>query len=124
MKTQAQILEREMHTLIENSCAAYPKMKTEPYGFQRALLKFYFGAADVIINYDKEKITLFTSSNDDVNNKALYQSNTTALVEISYLDLETTLKQCLEEGDKQERFYKSLLFHYNHVNEGLGAWSA
>ncbi len=124
MKTQAQILKKEMHTLIENSCAAYPNAKNESYSFQRALLKFYFGAADVIINYNKEKITLFTSKNDIRENNNLYQANTTALVEISYMNLATTLKQCVEEGDKQERFYRSLLFHYNHVNEGLGAWSA
>lgn len=124
MKTQTQILKSEMHTLIENSCAAYPNTKTESYSFQRALLKFYFGAADVIINYDKEKITLFTTKNDTLGNNELYQSNSTALVEISYMDLGTTLKQCLEEGNKQERFYRSLLFHYNHVNEGLGVWSA
>ncbi len=61
MKTQAQILKSEMHALIENSCAVNPNTKNESYSFQRALLKFYFGAADVIINYDKERITLFTS---------------------------------------------------------------
>ena len=124
MKTQAQILKKEIHTLIESSCAAYPDAKNESYSFQRALLKFYFGAADVIINYNKEKITLFTSINDAPEGSKLYQANTTALVEISYMDLATTLKQCIEDGDKQERFYRSLLFHYNQVNEESGARSA
>ena len=124
MKTQGQILRSEMSALIENSCAKEPSNNSESYSFQKALLKFFFGAADVTIDYKENRITLITSATLNAAEKVLYKPNNTILVDISYLNLETTLKECLEAGEKQNRFYKSLLFHFNHVRDELDVWSA
>lgn len=124
MKTYQQILQSEMCTLIKNSCATGSETNPEYYSFQKALLKFFFGAVDVIIDYKAGCITLFKSEPIHVPREAIYQPETTTLVTINYIDLEATLKDCLEVGEKQIRFYESILFHFNHVTDGIGAWSA
>ncbi|MEL6812747.1 MAG: hypothetical protein AAFP76_15570 [Bacteroidota bacterium] len=123
MKTNHQTLHGEMRTLIENSCAVNPKTHLPYQSFQKALLKFYFGAADVKIHYDQNCITLFSYTAKEDPQKDPYQAHDTVGIQVEYTDLETALKQCLEVGEKQNRFYRSLLFHYNRVQAPLG-WSA
>jgi hypothetical protein len=116
MKNQDQIIQEELRKLIKKSCA---QPTADNYNFQKSLLKFFFNAADVTIDYEKGTISLWTSSSSRPLHEKLYQLKDAVSVKISYNNLEETLKGCLENGANQSRFYKSLLFHYNHVNEEI-----
>ncbi len=113
MKTQDQIIHDEMRLLIHRSCEFTENLNRDSYGFQKSLLKFYFGVVDVTIDYDKEEITLYrTKSRKDARNR-LYDINEAGTVKVSYANLEETLKGCLERSEKDLNFYTSLLFHYH-----------
>jgi hypothetical protein len=43
----------------------------------------------------------------------LYDINEAVATIVSYSNLEETLKGCLEDGEMQYRFYRTMLFHYN-----------
>ncbi|NND62276.1 MAG: hypothetical protein HKN48_03675 [Flavobacteriaceae bacterium] len=119
MKTQDQIIQDEMRQLIRKSCEFTENLNRDSYGFQKALLKFYFGVIDVTIDYDSEIITLWqTQPRTDVRNR-LYDLNDTTSIKVAYTNLEETLKGCLEEGDKQQRFYRSLLLHYHNLDNNF-----
>lgn len=115
MKTQNQILQEAMRTLITKSCAKIPHVHSEFYTFQKTLLKFFFSAVDVVIDYDTQTITLLNSHTTNRALDKLYTMDDTVSVTISYTNLEETLKGCLEKGIRQSRFYQNMLFHYNHV---------
>ncbi|MAP53566.1 hypothetical protein [Altibacter sp.] len=119
MKTQDQILHDEMRKLIKRSCAIPPNLSNDFYTFQKTLLKFFFNAADVTIDYDSETISLWTSSSTQPITEKLYDMNDAVAIKISYTNLEETLKGCLENGQRQSRFYQTLLFHYNHVSDTI-----
>ncbi|PKA83586.1 hypothetical protein ATE92_1743 [Ulvibacter sp. MAR_2010_11] len=115
MKIKDQILHEEMRKLISKSCASRPDANSDYYSFQKALLKFFFNAADVQIDYDTQTISLWTSNTTKQTAGNLYGMNDVVTVKISYTNLEDTLKGCLERGVSETRFYTSMLFHYNHV---------
>ncbi len=118
MENQGKIIHEEMQKLIAKSCEF---QNTECHKqFQKALLKFFFNATDVTLDYEDRAIFLWTSSVSADLLPKLYHLNEAVSVKISYSSLEEILKGCLESGEKQERFYKTMLFHYNHVAESLG----
>ena len=80
-------------------------------------LKFYFGAVDATIDFDKEIIMLWNSKPRTFREMNLYDINEAVATKVSYSNLEETLKGCLENGEMQMRFYKTMLFHYNKVEE-------
>ena len=116
MKNQDQIVQEELRKLIKKSCA---QPTTDNYNFQKSLLKFFFKAVDVTIDYDKSTISLWTSSSSRPLHDKLYQLKDAVSVKISYTNLEETLKGCLENGPVKSRFYKSLLYHYNNVEQEI-----
>ena len=110
MKSYQQILHGEMCALIKHSCAADSEKNPENYSFQKTLLKFFFGAVDVIIDYKAARITLINSEPIHSMQEDAYQPGRTSLVTIKYTDLEATLKECLEAGVKQTRFMRVCYF--------------
>ncbi|WP_432410026.1 hypothetical protein [Rasiella sp. SM2506] len=117
MKDQDQIIQEEMRKLIKRSCQFTENLSKDYYGFQKSLIKFYFGAIDVVIDFDKETILLWNSKPRTPKDYNLYDINEAVATKISYSNLEETLKGCLEKGDMQTRFYKTMLFHYSRVEE-------
>lgn len=127
MKNQDQLIRDELRQLITRSCSKMEKTESNDYyGFHKALLKFFFEAADVTIDEENKLIKLWTSGIDKNNEDKLYWMQDAYAVEISYNNLADTLKGCIEKGANQTRFYKSLLFHYNRVADTAGtiAYSA
>ena len=117
MENQDQIVQEEMRKLIKKSCTFAENLHQEYYGFQKALLKFYFGAIDVTIDYDKETILLWNSKPRNSRDFKLYDINDAVATKVAYSNLEETLKGCLESGKMQTRFYKTMLFHYNKTEQ-------
>jgi hypothetical protein len=119
MKNQDQIVQDAMRQLIKKSCSHSFNSESNYYSFQKSLLKFFFEAADVSISYDTNTILLWTSKKTDVHPGRLYDINEAYSISISYTNLEETLKGCIEPNEKNNRFYKSLLFHYNNVEQEI-----
>ncbi|WP_339700484.1 hypothetical protein [uncultured Marixanthomonas sp.] len=117
MKNQDQIIHEEMRKLIKKSCVVDSQLNPEFYSFQKSLLKFFFNAASVLIDRDNKIITLYGGAIVDHSPRSFYTINQLTTTNISYSNLEETLKGCLEKGDKEARFYKSQLFHYNNVKQ-------
>ena len=115
MKNQDQVIHEEMRKLIKKSCVVDSQLNPKFYSFQKSLLKFFFNAASVIIDRNKKIITLYGGAIVDHSPRSLYTINQLTTTNISYTNLEETLKGCLEKGEKASRFYKSQLFHYNNV---------
>ncbi|RDK83265.1 hypothetical protein [Marinirhabdus gelatinilytica] len=115
MKDQEQVIQEEMRKLIKKSCKDMEN--SDYYSFQKSLLKFYFGAVDATIDFDKEIIMLWNSKPRTFREMNLYDINEAVATKVSYSNLEETLKGCLENGEMQMRFYKTMLFHYNKVEE-------
>ncbi|MDX1462336.1 MAG: hypothetical protein R3359_04710 [Marinirhabdus sp.] len=113
MENQYQVVQEEMRKLIKKSCEFTENLNQDYYGFQKALLKFFFGAVDVTIDYDEEVILLWNSKPRSREDFKLYDINEAVATKVSYSNLEETLKGCLEAGEMQNRFYKTMLFHYN-----------
>ncbi len=119
MKDQGQIVREEMRKLISKSCVATMPVHEEYYAFHKALLKFFFSSVDVAIDYEKQVISLWTSKTTKRSGNKLYDMNDAVVITIAYTDLEETLKGCLENGKNSSRFYKTLLFHYNHIDREM-----
>ena len=124
MKNQNQLVQEEMRKLISKSCRFTENLSRDYYGFQKALLKFYFNAMDVTIDFENEVILLWNSKPKTEKALNLYDINEAVAAKVSYSDLEETLKGCLEDGESQTRFYKTMLFHYNNVDSEANAISA
>ncbi|HBR52655.1 MAG TPA: hypothetical protein EYN07_10570 [Flavobacteriaceae bacterium] len=124
MENQHQIVLEEMRKLITKSCEFTENLSQDYYGFQKALLKFYFQAIDVTIDYDNQTILLWNSKPQSAREFRLYDINEAVATKVSYSSLEETLKGCLEVGDSQTRFYKTMLFHYNKPEETVMPASA
>lgn len=121
MKNQEQLVQEEMRKLISKTCRIKNIPDHNPYYlFQKTLLKYFFNAADVTINYSEGTIVLWTSETPSTLGHNLYRMKDAVALTITYSNLEETLKGCLESGDNQIRFYKSLLFQYNNVSAPLG----
>ncbi len=117
MENQDQIIQEEMRKLIKRSCQFTENLSVDYYTFQKSLLKFYFNAIEVSIDFDKEIILLRNSKPGSLKDFRILDINESVATKISYSSLEETLKGCLESGAMQTRFYKSLLFHYNKIEE-------
>ena len=113
MKNQDQIVREELRKFIKKSCTAEAISERTYRKFHTSLLKFFFSAVDVLIDYDEQSIFLYNTkplTNDPVKLFFLHEAMKTT---VSYDNLEETLKGCLEQGTKQTKFYHSLLLHYN-----------
>jgi len=118
MKNQDQIVQDEMRKLITKSCVNLTR-QSEYYSFHKALFKYYFNALEVAIDYDTAIISLWNSKPTNMQAINLYGVNEAVSEKVSYSNLEETLKGCLENGESQQRFYKTMLFYYNNVKEPL-----
>jgi len=118
MKNQDQIVQDEMRKLIKRSCVNLTKT-SDYYSFHKSLLKFYFNSLEVTINYETANISLWNSKPKDMYAIQLHGPNEAVSETVGYTNLEETLKGCLENGEQQQRFYRTMLFYYNNVETPL-----
>lgn len=123
MTTQNQFLRDEMRRLITTSCDPHSHMIGDFYTFQKSLLKFFFNAVDVVVDYQSKTITLLNSHASNRLEDKLYTMNDAVSVTISYSNLEETLKGCLEKGMRQSQFYQNMIFQYNHADQNKSSTS-
>ena len=114
MKNASQLVHEEMRKLISKSCD-FDTYGGTFYPFHKTLLKYYFSAIDVTIDYSEKIIMLFNSKPRTLEASNLYDINEAIASRVNYTNLEETLKGCLESGPHHDRLYKSLLFHYNNL---------
>lgn len=112
MENSKNSINKEMRILIDKSCD-FETSGDIYYSFHKSLLKFFFNAIAITIDYDKKLISLWNSKPTSKDEYRLYDLNEAVSAKVNYTNLEDTLKGCLEEGEKQERFYRSLLTFYN-----------
>ncbi|MDC7996153.1 hypothetical protein [Altibacter sp. HG106] len=118
MKNQHQHIQDEMRRLIAKSCDVSELASNAYTSFHKSLLKYYFDVSEVTIDYDRNSIFLWTSSQHSFDpESALYQLNDATPLRIAYDNLQETLKGCLDNRVNSIRFYRSLLFHYNNVEQ-------
>lgn len=113
MRDQEQIIQEEVRKLITKSCTSEAISERAYVKLHKSLLKFFFSAVDVVVDYDNRSILLWNTkplTNDPVKLFFLHEAMKTT---VSYDNLEETLKGCLESGTKQTKFYRSLLFQYD-----------
>jgi hypothetical protein len=120
MKNQEQAVQEAMRRLIAKSCSFKRMPSSEYKSFHKSLLKFFFNTIDVNIDYEAHEISLWNSKPLTLDPIKLYNLNEAISSKVNYTNLEETLKGCLELVDMQTRFYKTLLFTYNHVSEEVG----
>lgn len=123
MKTQNQFLREEMRRLITRSCAPQSHRIGDFYAFQKDLLKFFFNAVDVVIDYQSKTITLLNSHTTNRLDDKLYIMNDAVSVTISYTNLEETLRGCLEKGMRPSQFYQNMIFQYDHADQNKSSTS-
>ena len=125
MNNREQIILDQMRQMISLSCRSRNQQQNPLYNFQKAILKRFFDAAGVTIDFDNKNISLFTKASPTGGAVKLYRAKDVMAINISYTNLEETLKGCLETGIDNERHYSSLLFYYkNMMNENLVVQSA
>ncbi|GHC60461.1 hypothetical protein [Ulvibacter litoralis] len=112
MENSNKLVNQKMRELIEVSCDIENSGDTY-YSLHKSLLKFFFNAIAVTIDYDKKLISLWNSKPTRKVDFKLYGIDEAVSAKVNYTNLEDTLKGCLEEGEKQERFYRSLLAFYS-----------
>ena len=74
MKNESQIVEDEMRKLITKSCD-FDTYGGTFYPFHKTILKYYFSAIDVTIDYSEKLITLFNSKPLTEESYNLYDIN-------------------------------------------------
>ena len=116
MKTQDQLLLDRMRQMIRLSCRVQDHSENPYYSFQKSLLRHFFDAADVSIDYQNNQIILYTKESPKTVAPTLYRLENVVAITISYNNLEETLKGCLDTDRSSLRLYASLLFYYSNIS--------
>ena len=101
-----------MRQLIAISCREENLYHPVYYMIQRAILKNYFDAADITIDFDMKTISIL-SGEDTVNSHSKsHPTKEVAALNISFTNLEDTLQGCLESGEVPLQFYDAMVRQY------------
>lgn len=99
----------ETERLILNSCSKKKKSRE----LHQAILKKYYNAADVIIDYSRQRITMdVVINNEDYNPSTVNTVIATVPMNLSFKSICNLLHSCLEEDVKSLAFYARLLRDY------------
>ena len=101
-----QVIIDEVKNLISYSITNPEVDNTNFESLHRSILKKYFGAKDIKINYQDQTIDL----------KLPVSNNRYTALTFECLDLAGFLKACLKSDEQSIYFYQNLLTHYNVVN--------
>ncbi|MCR1023466.1 hypothetical protein NQT66_01510 [Cellulophaga baltica] len=99
----------ELESLITQSCPNQ-KIQKKQKDLHVALLKRYYNAYDVSIDYFRRRITLNIVIDDTAYNPNIVNTYLpTFRADIHFISLKYFLKKCLEQDVKSLAFYASLL---------------
>ncbi len=115
MEEHSKVINREMRNLVANSCQFETSPGELSQQFHIALLKFYFSAIKVTIDYESKVISIYNSKPITDNPLRLYDINRAIADKVGYNNLEETLNGCLEKGQLQNTFYKKLLLDFENL---------
>ena len=100
-----EIILDEVKTLISYSISNKEEDKGKYESLHRAVIKKYFEAKDIQINYLTQTIDL----------KLPISNNNYTAITFECLDLNNFLQSCLKKDEQSLFFYQNLLTHYNVV---------
>ena len=96
----------EVKNLISYSIINENKEKSDFQMMHRAIVKKYFEAKHVSINYEERTIDLKLPVGQKKYTSITFECQ----------DIERFLKSCLKKDEKSMFFYQSLLIHYNVIS--------
>ncbi len=109
----------ETEKLISQSCEknSLDKKSTD---LHKLLLKKYYNAADVNIDYERHRINMdVIISEEDYDPKTVNLALATVPVNIFFKNLCDFLKSCLEKDVKSLAFYARILLQYTNKNMAM-----
>ncbi|UWX55253.1 hypothetical protein NYZ99_01130 [Maribacter litopenaei] len=107
----------ELERLITQSCGA--KRKSEKFTqLHVALLKKYYNAADVSIDYHRHRIEMDVLMDDDSYNPGKLNINLPILhINLLFGNLKSFLRSCIEKDRKSIGFYAQLLKNFRQKEQ-------
>ncbi|CAM3304526.1 hypothetical protein [Aequorivita lipolytica] len=118
MEEREEMIQEQMRSLVTISCDFDIKPNKAFQNFHKSLLKFYFNAIDVNIDYSEKLISIWNPKPLTTNPLRLYDLNEALADKVIYTNLEETLNGCLEIGQLQNSFYIRLLSEYEDSLKG------
>ena len=115
MDKRAEIIQEKMRNLITISCDFKTRPTQKFRSLHKSLLKFFFNAIDVNIDYSRKLISIWNSKPLTTDPVRLYDLNEAISDNVGYTDLEETLTGCLENGHLQNNFYLKLLSEHEEA---------
>lgn len=112
MKEIENNVQLKIRKLVEHSCNFDIRPTKEFQQLHTSLLKFYFNAVDVNIDYQEKLISIWNTKPLTTNPLRLYDLNEAIADWVGYTDLQETLDGCIEDSHLQTNFYKKLLLKY------------
>tara|TARA_B100000929_G_C15339001_1_gene363464 strand:+ start:356 stop:685 length:330 start_codon:yes stop_codon:yes gene_type:complete len=103
--TTPQIID-ELKSLITYSIINRSEQDSNFQLMHRAIIKKYFDAKNVTINYDEQTVDLQLPVGQKKYTKITFECK----------DLERFLKSCLKKDEKSMFFYQDVLSHYNIIS--------
>ncbi|RNC92040.1 MAG: hypothetical protein ED555_02715 [Allomuricauda sp.] len=111
----------ETEKLISQSCETNAPDK-KSIDLHKLLLKKYYNAADVTIDYERHRIQMdVIISEEDYDPKTVNLALATVPVNLFFKNLAVFLKSCLERDVKSLAFYARILLQYTNRNMALPA---
>ena len=103
---------KEIESLISKSCST-EKAKDKFKSLHIALLKKYYNAADVSIDYHRRRIKMDIVIDDELYDPKMVNTDIPTLpANLFFKNLKDFLKSCLEKDNKSMGFYAGLLRRY------------
>lgn len=112
----------ETEKLISQSCGSSTVDKKSA-DLHKLLLKKYYNAAEVHIDYDRHRINMdVIISEEDYDPKTVNVALATVPVNMFFKNLCDFLKSCLEKDVKSLAFYARILLQYTNKNMAMPAY--
>ena len=85
--------------------------------FHKSLIKKYFNASDVIIDYHRRRVKMNLVVDDQAYNPEEVNIDIPVMpMNLYYLDLTSFLRSCVEEDDKSLAFYARLIKEHKLIS--------
>ncbi|MFI2741886.1 hypothetical protein ACG2LH_04035 [Zhouia sp. PK063] len=118
--TNTAIVLNEMHNLINYSCQHLENNHKAFESLHNAILKKYFKAVEVKIDYDNHTVDLVMNVTEDSINEIAKNYSNTVHVNLNFENIHNFLKSCIEKDEKSVVFYQNILKYYS-IHNVIGA---
>ena len=102
MSTTNNIIIDSIYTLLDSTTHLYAPVTKSGLELQKAIIKKFFNASSVQIDYEKKEINL-----------GLEMLSKGCEIAITYEDLNTFLRSCIRTTNRDLTFYKNILHYYS-----------